>query len=140
MSLVPPNTVTQADLEEWYKATEELTRAKQKEILLRLRIFKHYFPNPVEGTNTFALPDGYEIKGVHKINRTVEPAALEVLKPQFAEALISLDKLIKYEPDLVIKEYRTLTDDQRNLFDQALIVKDGTPDVKIVLPAKNKAK
>jgi len=140
VSEIPPNTVTQKDLEEWYRATEELTKAKQKEIILRMRIFKHYFPNPSEGTNTFALPDGYEIKGVHKINRTVEPAALVVLGPKFEEAKISVSSLIKYEPDLVIKEYRTLTDEQRNLFDQALIIKDGTPDVKIVQPARNKAK
>ena len=140
MTEIPPNAVTQKDLEEWYKATEELTKAKAKEILLRLRIFKHYFPNPVEGTNTHALPDGYEIKGTHKINRTVEPAALVVLAPKFTEASIKVDSLIEYKPDLKIREYRTLTDEQRHLFDQALTIKDGTPDVKIVLPAKNKAK
>lgn len=138
MTEIPPNTVTQKDLEEWYKATEELTRAKAKEILLRMRIFKHYFPAPKEGTNTFVLPDSYELKGVHKINRSVEEAALEVLKPKFVEAKIRVDSLIEYKPDLKIKEYRTLTDEQRTLFDQALIIKDGTPDLKIVLPAKAK--
>jgi hypothetical protein len=140
MTQIPPDTVTQKDLEAWYQATQELTRAKANEILLRMRIFKHYFPAPVEGTNTFVLPDGYELKGVHKINRTVEPAALVVLAPKFEEAKIVVGDLIEYKPDLKTKEYRTLTDEQRNLFDQALIIKDGTPDVKIVLPARNKAK
>lgn len=140
MTAIPPDQVTQKDLEDWYKATEELTRAKQREILLRMRIFRHYFPSPAEGTNTFVLPDGYELKGVHKINRSVEPAALEVLKPKFAEAKIRVDSLIKYDPDLVIKEYRTLTEEQVQLFDQCLVVKDGTPDLKIVQPARNKAK
>lgn len=140
MTAIPPDVVTQKDLEEWYKATEELTRAKAKEILLRMRIFKHYFPSPSEGTNTFALPDGYELKGVHKINRSVEEPALLVLAPKFVEAKIPVDDLIERKPELKIRQYRTLTDEQRNLFDQALIIKDGTPDLKIVLPASAKAK
>ena len=135
-----PEPVTQKTLEEWYQSQVELARAKANEIVLRMRIFKHYFPDPKEGTNTFALADGYELKGTHKINRSVEEAALEVLKPKFAEAKLPVDSLIEYKPDLRIKAYRELTDDERDLFDQCLIVKDGTPDVKIVQPAKNKAK
>lgn len=140
MTAIPPNTVGQKDLEEWYKATAELAIAKAKEGMLRLRCFKGYFPTPVEGTNTAPLADGYELKGIHKINRSVEPGSLIVLADKFAEAKIAVGDLIEYKPDLKIKEYRTLTDDQRNLFDQALIIKDGTPDLKIVLPAKNKPK
>lgn len=134
--------VTQKDMEEWYRLQQQLAEIKGKEMALRLRIFKHHFPNPKEGTNTVPLNDGTgcELKGVHKINRSVEKAALVVLAPKFEEAKIAVGDLIEYKPELKIAEYRTLTEEQRELFDQALIVKDGTPDVKIVLPAKNKAK
>jgi hypothetical protein len=38
----------------------------------------------------------------------------------------------------VLKEYRTLPEEQHQLFDQCLIVKPGSPALEIVLPAKAK--
>lgn len=136
MTTIPENTPTQADLEAWYKLQAELTRLKAAEILLRSKIFKGYFPAPVEGTNSHALADGWVLKGVHKINRSVDPGALGAMRPKFTEAGIKADELIKYTPELVIKEYRTLTEEQRKLFDQCLIVKPGSPSLEIVLPAQ----
>jgi hypothetical protein len=140
MAVIPPNEVKIEDLMEWYQIQQDLTRLKASEILLRNKIFKGLFPNPKEGTNTHKLPDGYELKAVHKINRAVEPGALIVLQDKFKEANIKVDDLIEYKPDLKIKAYRELTKEQAELFDQALIVKDGTPDLKIVLPSSAKAK
>lgn len=138
-----PDVVTQADLIEWYKLKEELGKLKAKEGLLRSRIFKFYFPAPVEGMNKVPTNDGTggEIKGTHKINRTVDPASLDGLKDELAQEgyngpLLKLDELIKYTPELVLSAYRTLTEEERLFFDRALIIKDGSPELKIEVPKK----
>ena len=138
MTSIPNNAVSQADLAEWYRLQEELKRIKASEMLLRQRIFGAYFPSPVEGTNSAPLADGWVLKGKHTINRDIDPGALGAMKEQFAEAGISADALVQYKPSLVLKEYRTLTEEQRQLFDRALIVKPGSPALEIVLPAKAK--
>jgi len=133
---IPPNQVTTEDLFQWYQMQQDLSALKAAEGLLRAKIFKGLFPAPEEGTNTHHLPDGYELKAVHKINRTLDIAAVTAFADKFKEAKIPVDKLIEYKPELRIKEYRSLTAEQMQLFDQCLVVKDGTPDLKIVLPKR----
>lgn len=138
MTSIPNNAVSQEDLAEWYRLQDELKRIKASEMLLRQKIFGAYFPSPQEGTNSAPLADGWVLKGKHTINREIDPGALGAMKEQFAEAGISADSLVQYKPSLVLKEYRTLTEEQRQLFDRALIVKPGSPALEIVLPAKAK--
>lgn len=140
MVAIPENDVKPEDLIAWYTATQELQKAKAREILLRLKIFKFYFPTPKEGTNTFILPDDYQLKGVHVISRDIDIAAAKVLSPKFAEEKIAVDKLIEWKPSLKVGEYRELTAEQVQLFDQCLIVKNGTPSLKIEPPSKKKGK
>ena len=78
------------------------------------------------------------LKGKHTINREIDPGAFGAFKERFAEAGIKADALVQYKPSLVLKEYRTLTDEQHQLFDQCLIIKPGSPALEIVLPAKAK--
>lgn len=139
MTTIPENEVTAADLAEWYRIQEELKKVKAREMLLRQKIFKFYFPTPTEGTNNFDLPDGYVLKGKHTINRDIDPGAFQVLRKTFEEAGIHPDALVQYKPSLVKKEYNTLTEEQKQLFDQALIVKPGSPALEIVLPKKRAA-
>lgn len=138
MTSIPANTVTPADLIEWDRLQEELKRIKAAEMLLRQKIFAAYFPSPKEGTNDAPLAAGWVLKGKHTINREVDSGALEALKPALLEAGMRADSLIQYKLSLVLKEYRTLTAEQTQLFDQVLIVKPGSPALEIVLPAKAK--
>ena len=146
MTDIPANTVTQADLEEWFRLQEQLKKIKASEMLLRQKIFGAYFPSPEEGTNSAPLADGYVLKGKHTINRELDPGAFGAMrvpdpdsgKSRFEAAGINVDSLVQYKPSLVLKEYRTLTEEQRKLFDQVLIVKPGSPALEIVLPAKAK--
>lgn len=138
MTSIPANTITPADLIEWDRLQEELKRIKTAEMLLRQKIFAAYFPTPKEGTNDAPLAAGWVLKGKYTINREVDPGALGALRPQLVEAGIKADDLVQYKPSLVLKEYRTLTAEQAQLFDQVLIVKPGSPALEIVLPAKAK--
>lgn len=141
---IPENEVTLEHLMLWYKMKEDLAKLKSAEALLRARIFKKYFPTPVEGTNDFTLEDGYVLKAKYSIDRKVDEAALTTLTPQIREAGIPLDSLIKYSPELSLRPYRTLQEDtsdegkkKLNLFDQCLVIKPaGTQQLEIVLPKK----
>lgn len=136
MSQIPANEVTQADLNEWYNLQQELGKLKSKEQLLRTKIFAGKFPNPVEGTNTFDLADGWKLKGKHTINRTVDEAAFKAMAEEFAKQGIATDRIVRYKPELVLSEYRSLTAEQQAQFDNALIVKPGMPGLEIMLPKR----
>ena len=124
--------VTEADIHKWYKMTQDLDILKNAEIALRNRIFKSKFPTPVEGTNRSGLGQGYDLKAVHVVNRSVDEPALGILMPQFHEAKIPVDALIRFKPELVKSEYSNLTAEQKKLFDQALTIKNGTPQLDVV--------
>lgn len=136
MPRLPENEVTVSDLMEWDRLRVQLTSVRNAEMLLRKKIFNHYFPAPKEGTNTAPLANGYVLKGNFPITRDVDTALLKVLLEQFNEAHISADSLIEYKAALVLRAYRTLTAEQQHLFDQCLIIKPGSPALDIVLPAK----
>lgn len=150
MVAIPENTCTLQDLFEWYRVQEELRKLKAQEILLRTKLFKHHFKDPKEGTNSLELdplliaaglpPDGMVLKATHVINRSVDEAALNVLTPVLDEKKIPVAKLIKRKPELVKSEYNELTDDEKKLFDQVLVIKPGTPSLEVVLPKKRVAK
>lgn len=145
---IPENAVTQADLAEWYKLTEQLSDLKAKETVLRSRIYKYFFTNPVEGTNTYVLPDKYQLKAVRKVERKVDEAALQVFRqPQegkntskFEEVEVNAGTLFKTKFELVVSEYRKLSDDQKKVVDQVLIIKDGSPQLDITPPSSRTPK
>ena len=48
---------------------------------------------------------------------------------------ISPEQLVKWKPELVLKAYRNLTNEQKEVFNECLVIKDGSPSLEIVLPA-----
>lgn len=133
---IPENEVTVADISAWYKAAAELAKLKAYESMLRHKIAKARFPSIKEGTNSSPLDDGYLLKAKHQINRDVDFASFVSNKPRFLEKLIKVDEIIKYKPELVLSEYRTLTEEQRQMFDECLIIKPGATSLEITLPKK----
>ena len=127
---------TQEDLTLWFNMTQQLDQLKVAEIALRKRIFTTFFKSPVEGTNKVPLTEGWILKADHKINRSVDIASLTNAAAAFKEAGIATEDLIKYKPELVIVEYRKLDDDTRKVFDQILVIKEGSPQLEIVKPKR----
>lgn len=137
MTQIPPNTVTQTDLNEWDALQKQLSALKSAEMLLRMKIFKGLFLNPVEGTNTLPLGDeGWVIKAKYPINRKPDVALLTARAAELRAAGIPLDSVIRTIPELATGEYRKLTEEQRNLLDQVMEVKPGSPALEIVLPKR----
>ena len=145
MTQVPENEVTQADINKWYELQAQLKSIKASEMLLRTKIYKGLFKDPVEGTNTIPLAGGWVMKAKRVIQRDIDVAALTInsanpeLGPSRLElAGINVASLVKWKPELVLKNYRELTDEQKLIFNDCLVIKDGSPALEIVLPAKNK--
>jgi hypothetical protein len=144
MVLIPERQVTVDHLKEWYTLKKDMDEMKNKEIVLRQFIFAGLFPNPEEGTNSLPVEDGTGavVKGVHTINRAVQVELLEELKkvqamPDSNQPKLDLEKLVRWKPEVSIKEYRQLTDEQRLLFDQVLVIKPGMPGLDIVIPKRS---
>lgn len=138
MAEIPDNPLTTQLIGAWYKLAEQLKKLKSSEYLMRQEIFKKAFPKPKEGTNNYGLDDGYVLKGNHVLNRNIDEGAFKALKEQLLEAEVKIDDLVEYKPSLVKREYNKLTESQRKIFDQCLVIKPGSPSLEVVLPAKAK--
>jgi hypothetical protein len=126
---------------EWNAAQEtSINIAKplvERELVLRKVVSKLVFPSPVEGAKNRAnLPAGWALKLTYSIDRKVEEPVLELNKEQFATAGINVDNLIRWKPELKVKEYKELSEEQRKVFDQALNIKPGTPQLELLPPGK----
>lgn len=133
---LPP--ITEADLAVWYNMSKQLKELKATEAMLRSRIVAHFFPTKTEGTNTTPLANLYVLKATCPIDRKVDIGALTSITEKLKEAKIPLDVLVLYKPELATSVYRTLTAEQLALFDQCLIIKDGSAQLEITMPAANK--
>lgn len=139
MVAIPPQPpVSTEELSQWYNLQQELARIKASEMTMRKRIFAFFFPTPVEGTNTAPLADSWVLKGGYVVNRDVDAAALQPMREEFAKAGINADSLVEWKPSLKVSLYKELTAEQRALFDRCLVIKPGSPSLKIELPAKAK--
>lgn len=127
---------------EWQKLVEQVEAFKKimrEEVKLRRQVFEACFPDPEEGTNTFDLAHDWKLKGVYKIGRRVDEAALDAVKKKMRKIEVNPDKLIRMQPSLVRKAYNELTEEQRMIFDQALIIKPETPALTLVPPKEEAA-
>jgi len=134
----PVQEVTMDDMIAWNDLQAKLSALKEEEMTLRKRIYAQYFTMPAEGTNKVPLAGGWILKAVRVIDRKVDIGALQALSVEdgpLHKAGVNPNLLIKWKPELEIKVYRTLTEQQREAFDQALIIKDGSPQLEIALPA-----
>lgn len=140
MTLIPQNLTTVNDLVEWDRIQKEMASLKAKEMILRIKIYKAYFPDIPEGTSRVELAAGYMLKAERKVSRTLDEAVVTALAGSnvFEKEGIFLSKLIAQKPSLVMKEYRTLTEEQKAIFDQCLEIKDATPSLAIEPPKKEK--
>lgn len=135
--------VTPADLVTWFKKKAQLGKLKGEEAMLRSRIFKHYFPSPVEGSRENKVPlndgTGAILQADHVINRTVDEQQLDGLKlAMFQEGSnlpqIDITRLVRWKPELVKSEYNKLTTEEKLVFDRCLVVKPGSPQLEIKIP------
>lgn len=128
-----------AAIKEWSEVSTKLEEIKEREMHLRKFIVAQTFPKPKEGTNK-AIFEHIEINYNHKIDRKIDEAVLDVSKEKFRKAGIVIDGVVDYKPVLNTKAYRLLNKTQMKLFDTALTIKDGSPQLKITIGSPKKTK
>lgn len=121
-------------LAEWQKVSLELDRAKAREMELRKALFTAAFPNPVEGTNSLTLADGRIVKGVHKINRSVDDAQVPAVRAEILKRSneVKVDDLFRVGYSLGIKEYNKLGPELLLIANKAVTAKPGAPTLEVV--------
>lgn len=138
MAAIPKNKATKKDLEQWYELQKQISELKNKETLLRQKIFGFYFEGAKEGTNTYDLQDGFLLKGKRVVNRTLDYGVFQANVERFRNIGITPEDLVRMKPELELKAYRGLSADQQKVFDECLVIKDGMPSLEIVENKKGK--
>ncbi len=121
---------------EWSAKVIALSKLKGEESALRADLFKFYFPFAKEGSHSEPMPEDWCLKGVQKMNRNIDEAALPAVMKQLPEG--SEDRLIKWKPSLDLREYKKLHKKQQTIMDEAIIMKPGTGTMKLCPPKKKK--
>ena len=152
----PEVDAKQQALAAWERAKELLTEAKDAEMQARKLAFELNFTDAKEGTNTVELCNGYQLKGIKKLNyalkapdgfsgRTID--AVEEVADRFAsisnEGSFIADRLFEYSVEMSISEYRTLCEDAKvskvkaallRELNTVLVITEVTPTLEIKAP------
>ncbi len=123
-------------VKQWLFYSKQLEEAKTFELALRQQIGSTLFPSPVEGVNRVIVElDGKatEIVLDHKINRALDETVLDTVMNELPpdSPYRQVGVLVAYAPKLVLKGLRSMPNDQRLIFSQALTEKAGTPALHI---------
>lgn len=121
-------------LARWQELKQAIEVMSEEERMLREGLFNGTFPEPEEGTNEYTLPDGRIVKGVYKLNRKLNEDVLPDVVAELGWTPKSKKLPIRTKQELDLKKYRTLDDEQRAIFDQALTITPGLPSLEVVLP------
>lgn len=125
-----PEEVTLDDLKHWKQLCSKLKIMKEEEMELRKKIAAFYFQDPKIGTNTHKQ-DGVVIKFKKSLNISVDAAVLPAVLKELPDDYEQ--HLVKYKPELMLKNYKTLPADSKAIFDECLIVKDASPSITVEL-------
>lgn len=126
---------------QWYQAKKAADKAVAVEKALRADLVALAFPNGLkEGAKNKAdLPESWQLSVTGVVNRSIDEAALgaaiELVEEKTGVKLDAND-LIRYKPELKVAEYKKLSEEVRKLFDNALVIKDGSPQVEVKLPKR----
>jgi hypothetical protein len=128
----------------WQELKQELEALVLAERLYRTTIFESRFPTAEEGTNRVELGNGYHLKAVAKYNYTLAnkenetERALEAMEKIGNEGAFIADRLVRWSPELSVKEYRSLAPEYKAVIDTVLTIKPGMPTLEIEAPKEAK--
>jgi hypothetical protein len=128
----PVAPVSSEEFAEWVQLSKSVRALVARELELRKKIFAFVFPSPKEGMNVARINEIEDMKASVPYTRKLNMEEIQRRQEEFAAAEIPLAQLIEWKPELKLPIYRALTDDQRELFDEVLLIKDGSPTLEIV--------
>lgn len=135
---LPPTLTTEqsAKLAELWAIRQRVALEAQPlvdaEMALRKELTDSLMPQPVEGTHTFELGNGYKLKLQASFSRSIDDT-------QFASVFGRLPagtdkKVLRWIPGLNKKGYDDLPAAERAIFDECVSLKLGAPQLSIEAP------
>lgn len=124
-------------LSKWHEAQCALQQAKEAEADLSKKVVEEFFskvPQDAEGTFSLPLGGGYKLKSQYRLTRKINAEALQELKADLEANGVDVDALVHWTPSIVMGQYRTLSMEQKQLFDEVIESKQSTPSISIESP------
>lgn len=129
----------------WRTAAEQLEQCKLAEQVYRKAVFEMKFPDAKEGTQRVELGNGYYLKAVYPLNYNLSKdnteAAQDAIGKLSPKADVIADRLVRWTPELSVKEYRLLMADTteegkqiQTLLSTVLTITPGMPRLEIEEP------
>lgn len=113
---------------------EQLDPLVAQERAIRKQIVDAFEQKHEGSKNEIGLANGYTLKMNYKLKREIDEPALKNLYKELEEAKVPVEMLIKQKPQLELKIYRALTEEQREVVDKALVIKEDNHTVEIIPP------
>lgn len=120
---------------DWSYAEGQRSHWVAREAALRKRITGEVFPLEEPGTHKVRLPYGMALRAEFRVNYSVDKEALEEYRTDGTVATI-LKKVIFYKPDLVVKEWNSLTTDDKAKVANLVTEKGGMPKLELLPQSK----
>src|SRR5512136_236158 len=123
-------------IQEWYELKLKLNQLKDEESVLRQQIVKEIFNSTNEaGTYKIDLEEGYQLKLKNSYSYKVDSEkVVECLEKIAQEDSIVANAVIKWKPELSLREYKMLNNEFKTILDSAITMKLDSPKVELVLP------
>lgn len=139
LNKTPAEAMPLADaIAEWWRVDQHLADVKARELELRKRIFAEAFPSPTEGSanNKLPLSEGWILQGDYKINRSVDEAVVTSLRNMGPNVAALVDSVIRWKPEIRLKEWKALAQEDKILLSDLVVEKPGTPALEVKLPKR----
>lgn len=118
-------------LQQWHTEQAELAKIKAREIGNRKTLAEFYFRGAGKGTHKLPMGQTHELVLVQSETIDLDEALVHSMGKMLYEQGVPMDLLIKWKPTLDKRQYNSLNEAQRKLFDQLVTTTLGTPSLKI---------
>lgn len=138
MSAFNPDLTLDQKILEWAGNDKALKKLKVLEMAQRKELTELIFPDPKVGTQHHQLGHGYKVTMVHKMDTKLDAEAFSLIQPEIEklgdDAKAELSSAVKYKPSLIMAGYTAMSDEVKELFDEAVTTKPASPALKLVEP------
>ena len=111
----------------YIEAKSKLDYYKALEAKLRIDLLDELFPAVGVGTHKDTIGD-FEIKGVFKNNIKIDAKELSIIKDLLSDEELDC---IRYKAELKAKEYNALSEDERSVLDEAVVITPAMPTLTV---------
>ena len=116
----------------WNDIKELLDDVKKIEASLRKELLESYFAAREEGTTTVELGHEWKVRCKQSCTRSIDKKKIDDVMKLIPASIRKT--LVKFEPKLVVAEYRKLSPEVKAIFDDALTLKNGSATLELVPP------